>query len=287
MQETLAVISRENCTLNEQVVSLKATLAEKQQYISSELEKIRLDHLKKEDNLKEQVREVEKNKAELSKDKELFSLQKSTLVRNAVSDEISSMRNQMETKQGLQVEFLVEKLAREKQEIEDSCKQKIQTIESFHLKAKVGLEAEVSQLKSKLQGQEELLENLRSKYETTIKALEDQSKNQKEGVKTRIHNLQDELHIKEELLTSLRSKVDHLQDQADFLNSQISYKNGQLKNLMVQLESAQKLIKNQDDEHSKEIEEAKKRFMKVLEKRDVLVEDLKKELQKYKAQKES
>lgn len=211
----------------------------------------------------------------LEADRALFEREKEKMVHIEVDKRVEELRFGLDHQKGKEIEFIVEKLALEKDAILEACRQEVESVKKEAAKTKIILEAENSRLRNSLKTVQDELNQSKEAHLQTIRDLETQNKSLKTDILTR---LQKELTLKSEVISSQNARVVSLNEKLAFYEKQSQEKTEEIASMKSQLKKMSADIHKKETEIEREVIEVEERCRAILGNKEGLIRQLKDEV---------
>lgn len=201
-------------------------------------------------------------------------------VREEAYGKMEEMRFEMEADKGKQIEYIVERLAREKDEIVNSCNSQVEAIQRELSKQRVHYESEISSLRTQLNSTKESYEESFARQQATLKALESQNTNLKSKV---LSQLNEELSVKANMISSQNTRIGYLSKKLNETEQSLSSVAEKLATVASENKRLREDSQTREQEISEAIAEVESRCRKLIDLRDKAIESLRYEVDKLRS----
>ena len=268
-QTEIRLLTSENTRLAGELERSKEKLMEEQQAINKRLSEV--------DSTEHRLLMAMQR---LEADRSAFDREKQEIVHVEVNKRVEEMRFELANEKGKEIEFIVERLALEKDRITESSKKEIEILKKDAAKTKLALESENARLSASVKALDTELKETRKNHLQTISDLESQNKSLKDNILTR---LQKELNLKSEMIASQNSRVVSLNGKIGYYEQAMAEKTEEIASLRAVFQQLTAKFDQREADIEAEITAVEARCKAVLTSKEENIGKLKAEVAKLRA----
>lgn len=254
------------------------------EHLTVRLSSMQADHAAMQAQTASRVDRLEHDLREASRrwhaEKAMWIEREAARVREEAYGKMEEMRFEMEADKGKQIEYIVERLAKEKDEIVNSCNSQVEAIQRELSKQRVHYESEISSLRTQLNSTKESYEESFARQQATLKALESQNTNLKSKV---LSQLNEELSVKAKMISSQNTRIGYLSKKLNETEQSLSSVAEKLATVACENKRLREDSQTREQEISEAIAEVESRCRKLIDSRDKAIESLRSEVDKLRS----
>ena len=233
------------------------------------------------ENEKEEIsQKVKLQKLELEEEKRLFLLETENMVDQRVEERLGVLQKASEKNEQEKIDFLMEKLIIEKNEIKLSFQAQIDEVKKTRDQHAKQFSTEMQKKDSKIEILEKSLSEANRRFEEAM-AQQTSSLDQANSQKANIaKKLSQELALKEDVIISLKTKISFLNENKVRLEDIEALNNTKISRYLSQIEKMKSEFQKEKNEFDEVIESLESRFRGILQARDQKIKFLESENEK-------